>query len=88
MPRAESPEAWGPEPSAQSRGLSGLPLVTGELDVGLGAVEEGLVGDLPEVLADTGGVTLAGGDDGLQVDDLLVLAVTALLALLSWSVRM
>ena len=52
-----------------------LPLVTGELDVLLGAVEEGLVGDGAEVLADAGGVALAGRDDGLEVGDLLVLAV-------------
>ena len=55
-----------------------LPGEAGEFDVVLGAGEEVGVGDLAEVLADTGGVTLAGGDDGLQVGDLLVLAVGSL----------
>ena len=58
--------------------LGGLPGVAGEFDVLLGAGDEVGVGDLVQVLADTGGVTLAGGDDGLQVGDLLVLAADGL----------
>ena len=55
-----------------------LPVEAGELDVLLGAGEEVGVGDVAEVLADTGGVALAGGDDGLEVGDLLVLAADGL----------
>ena len=62
----------------------GLPGVAGELDVLLGAGEEVAVGDRIEVLADTGGVTLAGGDDGLEVGDLLVLAADGLGGTVLW----
>ena len=55
-----------------------LPGVAGELDILLGAGAEVGVGDLAQVVADTGGVTLAGGDDGLEVGDLLVLATDGL----------
>ena len=48
-----------------------LPGVAGELDVLFGAGAEVGVGDLAQVVTDTGGVTLAGGDDGLEVGDLL-----------------
>ena len=78
---AKRPSGPAQASTARTGRPEGLPLVTGELDVGLGAVEEGLVGDLAQVLADTGGVTLAGGDDGLEVDDLLVLAVDGALGL-------
>ena len=57
---------------------AGLPVVAGEFDVVGGAVEEGGVGDGAQVLLHTGGVTLAGGDDGLEVGDLLVLAADGL----------
>ena len=56
----------------------GLPVVAGEFDVVGGAVEEGGVGDGAQVLPYAGGVTLAGGDDGLEVGNLLVLAADGL----------
>ena len=59
-------------------GWGKLPVVADEFDVLGGALAEGLAGDLAHGFADTRGVTLAGGDDGLEVDDLLVVAVDGL----------
>ena len=59
----------------------GLPLVAGELDVLGGAVQESLGLDGVQVLLHAGGVARAGGDDGLQVLDLGIVAADGVLGL-------